>query len=145
MNTPNTPYNLVHSNNSEGLLSLADILVAPILDNNTTIIYAYNNTKDRILGAIAINISHVYDFNMKTVVRYGVIEYIASRQKGIGTVLIQASEQWFKDHIDDMTHPLIHVVSIKTSTGFYSAMGFEFCPEHDTNYIGLNTMRKNID
>mgnify|MGYP003475331461 CR=1 FL=1 len=77
-------------------------------------------------------------------IRYGVIEYIASRQKGLGTILIQASERWFKDHIDEMTHPLIHVVSIKTSTGFYYAMGFDFCPEHDTNYIGLNTMRKNI-
>lgn len=133
---------LIRSKNTEGLSALSDILIAPILDDNT-IIYAYNE-KNEILGAIVISIPDIYDSKNHTVMKYGIIDYIASKQKGIGTILIREAEQWFKDHINKMTHPLIHVVSLKTSVGFYLAMGFHYCPEFDENYIGLNTMRKNI-
>ncbi len=132
---------LIHSKNTDGLTTLSDILTAPILDDNT-IIYAYN-ANNEIIGAIAINISNIYDFKNHSIIRYGVIEYIASRQKGVGTILMQASEQWFRDHITEMTHTIIHVISLKTSIGFYLTMGFHLCPFNE-NYPGLHIMQKNI-
>ena len=136
---------LVYSQNTVELAQLSDILTAPFLDDGVWVIYAYNDQHE-LVGAVALSIANSYNFKTKAVMRYGIIDYIASRKKGIGTILMHAAEQWFRDRIGEMTHKMIQVNSVRTSTGFYEIMGYKYCEEIDELFNErLYTMQKTLE
>lgn len=136
---------LVYSQDPTNLTSFSNIFPAPFLDDNVWIIYAYD-INNELLGAIAITIANDYDIKTKTISKFGSIEYVVSIKKGIGTILMLAAEQWFKDHSNEMTQKIIQVISIKSSVGFYLTLGYDYYNERDGKvlYGDLITLRKNI-
>jgi GNAT superfamily N-acetyltransferase len=132
---------LVYSKDTTNLVSFSDIFSAPFFDDSVWVIYAYDKFHE-ILGAIVITIATFY--NCKTTSRYGSIEYIISIKKGIGTILLQAAEQWFKDHSDEMTHKIIQVISLKSSVGFYITLGYDYYDEKCDIGTELSILRKSL-
>lgn len=128
MRTYNNLAKLVYSNDYTFLNYLFDILQPPIMDDSYTIIYAFTGDMRRedLVGAIIISLSITEDNS--EIINIGKIEYIASKKKGVGTLLLLEAEQWFRTKLEK---PIIHVVSLATAVGFYRTMGFEIIPDYD--------------
>ena len=151
---------LVYSSNPMFLDSLKDILEKPILDGRHTIIYAVDNQNNEIIGAIILSIVPVYNDTPRLIQlnypirfspirnvnpNFGIdqickIEYIASRRKGIGSMLLFEAEKWFRSKLDK---PIVQVISLNSAVGFYRTMGFEIMPNESGNRLG-DRLKENL-